>query len=836
MVMMEKRVGMLKSFRYMRLVILLLMMLPAASILTWSCRRAERRSEIQQVILISIDTCRADHLSCYGFNRETTPHVDAVAREGILFLNTVSPVPLTLPAHSSMLTGTIPAYHGVHDNMEYQLGSSNISLPEILREKGFKTAGIVSSFVLDKQFGLDQGFDSYNDHFEQEHSYLQISERQGEETTRLANAWLEGNKQERFFLFLHYYDPHTDYRPPEPFATTFKDNLYAGEIAYTDHCIGQVIDKLKQLGIYDSALIVIVGDHGEGLGQHGEDEHSFFIYQSTVKIPLIIKPPRWGKAQRVQEIVGLIDIVPTILGYLNLPAPMPLPGEDLRKYYEAKSSARQPRYLICESLYPTKYGCNPLLGLVSDPWKYIYTTNEELYQLEEDPDETINLAGQESNRARFMRNMLELLLGEQRRMEQKDNVLTLDAQSRARLESLGYVSGRTVEDFKLQPDKPDPKRYIGFHRLSHKYKIAIESKQFEQAKGICAKMLEEYPNGSEIYYLWGYAAFEQGVIEEAMANFGKFLQAEPDNFKGNYRMGLALMRVNKPTEAAAYFTRALQSDPDDYMVHGNLALALSQQGEYKQAELHYLEVLRLHPGDGGAHANLGVSLVMQDRIDEAIYHYQQALKINPKDTQTCVNLGKALAQQQNLDDAMVYWSRALQLLGTQVQEQVTLRDLMAQQLAARGRIDQAIYHWKEALKLAPNHYGIYYNLGLAYYSRGDIDQALSYWNMALQKNPDHVNTINQLAWVLATHPDEKIADPERAVQLAERACKLTENKHVASMDILGAAYAASGNFLQAVETAQKALQLALADKNQELAEQIRRRLQLYQARQPFKSP
>ena len=235
---------------------------------------------IRNVLLISIDTCRADHLSCYGYPRQTTPNIDALAAQGALFENTIAPVPITLPAHSSMLTGTIPPYHGVHDNGEYQLDQSNVTLAEILKQSGFTTGGIISAFVLDSAFGIDQGFDTYNDRFEKERRTVgDISERIGAEASRFAITWLQQHKDEKFFLFLHYFDPHADYLPPEPFASKFARNPYAGEIAYTDHCIGLVLNKLKELQLYDSTLIIITGDHGEMRHEHGESTHSYFIYQ-----------------------------------------------------------------------------------------------------------------------------------------------------------------------------------------------------------------------------------------------------------------------------------------------------------------------------------------------------------------------------------------------------------------------------------------------------------------------------------------------------------------------------------------------------------------------------
>jgi arylsulfatase A-like enzyme len=299
------------------------------------------QEEIENIVLISIDTCRADYLSCYGYERKTTPNIDSVAEGSILFENVITPIPQTLPAHCSMLTGTTPLYHGIHDNLGYQLGPSNITLAEILSENGYKTGAVIGSFVLDSQFGLKQGFDSYSDHFEDEVTTGRFIERKAEEVSRFGIEWLQKNYNENFFLFLHYYDPHFRYEPPEPFASSFEDNLYAGEVAYTDHCIGQVIQKLKKLGVYDSTLLIITSDHGEMLGEHGEIEHGYFIYQSAIKVPLIIKLAGQNKPQKISHLASLNDIVPTICGLLGIQPPSCIQGKDLSVNFTEKTTTKK---------------------------------------------------------------------------------------------------------------------------------------------------------------------------------------------------------------------------------------------------------------------------------------------------------------------------------------------------------------------------------------------------------------------------------------------------------------------------------------------------------------
>ena len=327
--------------------------------------------DIRNVVLISIDTCRADHLSCYGYSRKTSPNIDAVAAEGIRFNHCVSAVPITLPSHSSMLTGTIPPYHNVRDNENYYLDQANVTLAEILRDNGFSTGAVIGAFVLDSQFGIAQGFDSYNDSLEDKNKPdVGCAERDAAEVTRLANLRLEKYQDERFFLFLHYYDPHSPYLKHKRFTMPLLKHIYDGEIVYTDHHIGRVIRKLKELNLYDSTLLIITADHGEGLREHNENTHGYLIYHSTVHVPLIFKLPG-GPKSAVNDTVGLVDIVPTVCSLLGISVPSVVQGKDLSAYFlkEGVGEGENERFLYCESLMPTKFDTGPLLGLVSGRWK-----------------------------------------------------------------------------------------------------------------------------------------------------------------------------------------------------------------------------------------------------------------------------------------------------------------------------------------------------------------------------------------------------------------------------------------------------------------------------------
>ena len=495
---------------------LLLLLGLSALTLCFLCSCSSSPEEIRNVILISIDTCRADHLGCYGYHKDTTPNIDKIAREGIIFKNAYSEVPITLPSHSSMLTGTIPPYHGVHDNAGYYLAQSNLTLAEILEQNGFTTGAAISAYVLSSKFGLKQGFSTYGDLTNTASGASDIIERRGEETNRFVLKWLEKHKNKRFFLFLHYFDPHQAYEPPEPFASRFAGNAYAGEIAYTDFCIGQVVARLKALKLYDSSLIIITSDHGEMLNEHGEMSHAYFIYQSALKVPLIFKLPGSYPVAEFDEPVGLIDIVPTVCSMLGIRPDSSMQGKDLSPCFFGKIQPSPDRKLYCESLYPTKYGANSLLGIITDRWKFIQTTRPELYDLKSDPDETNNVYKQQPKRARILREHLRLILEDTVQANNTSSKGTLEIDDLNRLESLGYVASSGVnEDFSFNQNKKDPKDMIGLHSVHSKGLGLIDDNQLMEAAALYEKAIKAYPQDPESLLYLGIIKQKQGDLPAA---------------------------------------------------------------------------------------------------------------------------------------------------------------------------------------------------------------------------------------------------------------------------------------------------------------------------------
>ena len=615
-----------------------------------------RPPEIRNIILISIDTCRADYLSCYGYPQETTPHIDAFARNATRFENVVSPIPITLPAHSSMLTGMIPPFHGVHNNIGYKLAPSIQTFPEILKQNGFNTSAILSAFVLDKKFGMAQGFDTYHDTFKDVHHNIFGDERKGDETTQVALDWLEKNKDNKSFLFLHYYDPHMDYAPPEPFASKFSDNLYAGEIAFTDHCIGQVIQKLKELQMYDSALVIITGDHGEMLGEHGEKEHTYFIYEAAIKVPLIVKLPGQKKAETVTHPVGLVDIVPTLCSILDIDIPSRIQGQDITSLLQGKVPDSYERFLYSESQVPTRLGASSLMSVSTEKWKYIQATRPELYDLTSDPEEAHNLIGQEPHRARILEDKLREML-EQSVRKDPDSHLDLDAKSIKRLESLGYVAGKTEGEIAFDKTKDDPKDLIHVFVQFQKAIALIENEEMEKAKKILYALIPQHPEFYEIYE-------RLGEIETRMGNFG---------------------------QAILHCEKLVELKPNDPRYLTNLTGLLFENGEYKRAIKHGLEAVKKGPDNVDAHANLALAFKEDGQVDRAVDTYLKALQLSPNNVKICTNLAGLFSSKGDFGQAVVYYRRSIKANPNQLQVLNRLAWLQATRPALPSRnVDEAV--------------------------------------------------------------------------------------------------------------------------------------------------
>lgn len=756
----------------------------AATAALWACAEspdgppAERG--FRNLLLVSLDTCRPDHLSAYGYEQETTPNLDAVARDGVLFTRAYSTNPMTVPAHSSMLTGTIPPHHGVRDNNNYRLAGFNLTLAEIMREQGFVTAGFVGAFPLDARFGFDQGFEVYDGEFTRAHREGAASlynERPAAEVSRRAIAWLEHHHERPFFLFLHYFDPHQPYVAPEPFASTYADHPYAGEIAYTDHHVGLVIETLKRLGLYESTLVIITGDHGQALGEHGETSHGYFVYNTTIRVPLIIRMPGGARGIRVDDPTSLIDIVPSVLGLRGTAAPSSVTGDDLSDVLRGGAAPPRRAPIYFESMEPTALDCGPLRGLVDGSWKYIQAVNPELYNLTGDAAEANNLLPTESRRAQELDAQLAALLTAAKRAPDAPAPPLLDHRDMRRLEALGYIGGGPVGIDGPEGTTRDPKDCLGLFERVRKAQQLFNDGRLGEAKTTCAAILGEQPRLLIAHFLLGSIALKQQEFEEAVSRYGRYLD------------------ILAERQAAIPAAQRPELDFRTSGAHNSIAIALQTLGRLDEAIPHYREAVRLFPRFAEAHSNLAMALASRGDTQESIEHYASALQIDPEFPQARTGLGWALHEQGRLDEAADVLTLAV----------------------TRNRRDAMAHHV----------------LGVVRESQGKLQEAVHHYSQALEIEPD-ADLCNALAWIYAVTAGPDLRDASRAVELATRGAKLTSYGDPHVLDTLAVAYAAAGRFPQAIEAAEQAIELAQGAQAEELAVEIQDRLQLYRQGKPYR--
>jgi arylsulfatase A-like enzyme/tetratricopeptide (TPR) repeat protein len=757
---------------------------------------------IRNVLLISIDTLRADHVSAYGFPRPTTPNIDAVAREGVLFKNVHTPVPMTLPAHVSMLTGTLPPTHGLRDNLLSRLPEGSLTLAEMLKARGFTTGAVVSTFVLDRRFGTSQGFDSYDDRFQAVHKIGDLSERKGDEAARVATEWLDAHKDRSFFLFLHFYDPHDPYEPPEPFATKWKDHPYEGEVAFADHGVGEVVEKLKQLGLYDSTLVVITGDHGEMLGEHGELNHGFFIYEGALRVPLVVRVPKSeGAGRQIDHPASLIDIVPTVLSQVGAEVPKEVQGVDLSPWIAGQGAGGAARPLYAETVTPTRYyGANSLIGVIADGWKYIETSRPELYDLRSDPAEAVNLFAREPARADALgRTLVAILTAAGRAPGPAPQSAALDEESRQRLAALGYLGrGGDASSNGFDRSKEDPKDLIAFFRKDQRLNKLVEEKKYADARALCDDMLRQRPGFADCHLQMSKIAAAEGNLDAARTAAAKAVAVGPKNERAHLQLAALLRERGDLDGAIAHFRQALALDPsapdtrtwlgralaekgqleeaasllgpgatgqpESAMAATQLGYVLAKQGKLPEAVASYRRALALDPGSAEAHAYLGSALASQAQWDEAITHFEIALKARPENAELHDWLGMALREKGRTEEALAHFREAVRLGPGLAMAHFNLGRALKQQ----GKLDEAVLHYRRALAIDPRLAAAHNSLGSALGSQGQVREAIREFREALRLQPDNEEAHNNLGLALRMTGEREQALAEFTAGLARR--------------------------------------------------------------------
>jgi len=614
------------------------------------------------VILITLDTVRADRLGCYGYTQIQTPNIDALARAGTRFTHAYTPVPITLPAHAVLLTGAFPMATGMHDFSGNKLPASAVTLAEVLRENGYTTAGFVGSAVLDSRFGLNQGFETYFDHFDFSRlleTNLDQMERRGDLVMDEALSWLKRQPRRPFLLWVHLYDPHHPYTPPEPFASRYQTRPYDGEIAFADAQVGRLVTFLQQQALFESSLFVVAGDHGEGLGEHAEKTHGFFIYNSTLHVPLIFKIP--GVAPRViQDEVSLVDVVPTLLQALKIPAPTGGQGRSLLAQILGRPPAG-PSNLYSESYLPLlHFRWNQLRGLQSRGWKYIDAPRPELYDLRSDPRELKNLHATRGSLANEMHNRLYGLLrrftpagGPEPEKELTDPALL------ERLRSLGYVavSAGTFAEASGKP-LPDPKDRIRVYELVSEAMTDGQRGRYAESLRKLREAAKVEPSSVTIHYLMALNHFRLKEFPPAQEHFRSAIQMNPQFALATYYLGLTQTQLGDLDGAAVSFAQALAIDPTQFAAAFNLGVTHLKKNRAKEALEQFKRAVEINPGYAQGHEALGELYLHFGQPAEAVRVLEKAVELAPDAAKAHYNLGRAYQALGRAADAQREFDRA----------------------------------------------------------------------------------------------------------------------------------------------------------------------------------
>ena len=635
------------------------------------------------VVLITLDTTRADHLPVYGYKEVSTPNLDSLAKDGILFRQCTSSSPLTLPAHSTIMTGTYPTYHGVRINGNTALAAQQHTLAEAFAEKGYQTGAFVAAFVLDGRWGLNQGFQHYDDHFDlmkYKNLDLGVVQRPANEVVDAALAWLQGKKNEPFFTWVHLYDPHVPYAPPEPYRSQYASRgmkgLYDGEIAFMDVQIGRLIQWLNESGLRKNTVIAVIGDHGEGLGDHGEMTHGYFIYDYAVHVPFILSTPdEQLNGLEISAQVRTLDLYPTLLQASNISIPKEVHGSSLWPLIKKRGSGSH-LYAYSESMVPSmQYGWSPLLSLRTTEYKYIDAPRPEFYDLKDDPREETNLKEKRAKPASDYEKTLKSVVLETSKGAPAPGTANLDSETMERMAALGYIGGPVTTKASAGASQlVDPKDRLPIHEAiqkagefsnndQHAEAVRIletvlrddpenpqarlllagsyrELKRTAEAKTLLQRLLDEDSKNIRALVSLASVLQDEGKPEEVIRISKKIVQLDDRNTQALAMIGRAYMDVHEFNEALPWLQKAVEVQPK--LTQNQLNLAACQIGlkQYGAAEASLKTIIAEYPRFPMAHFHLGLVYDEQGKLLEASREYEMEIQTYGKDFMARFNLGR----------------------------------------------------------------------------------------------------------------------------------------------------------------------------------------------------
>ena len=766
----------------------------------WLSSRANRPSDIPDsvgtfpgasVVMVTLDTTRADRFGCYGSTAGLTPFLDSLAERGVVFENAQSVAPITLPSHASMMTGLYPTKHEVRNNGMFVLGDDVETLAEVFSENGYATGAFISAQVLVSRYGLDQGFDVYDDDLSQSRKSgtSVVPSRRGNVTLEAAKQWLATIPQDKpVFLWLHLYDPHAPYDPPGNFRARFPSDPYAGEIAFVDALVADLSATLDQSGRLDDTVLTVLADHGEGLGEHGENTHGFLLHQATIHVPWILTTPATNQPIRVVDPVSITDLSPLLTTLVDLRTPNQ-DRSDGRLPFGGRDATNPARALYFEAMLPLfQYGWSELRGVRSGKWELHAGTRKELFDMAADPRQLTNMAEVEPLELENTSRSLDDFVAEDHGVS-AEAALELPPAEREALEALGYMANTSP----ARRNPPDPRDLVTGHVHIERAQHHLALGEYEEALASIDVMLGGDPENLAALSLKGNVYTAMGDFVQAEETYRRCLEIDPANsdvvmglcrlesLQGRHERVIELAQVGRGTrspfrifdavearalaalgredEADALLASALAASPDDPDLLSAYAERLMKQGKDAEAEAALTRAVAKSPFHQRARRLLGQLLQEGGRSQDAIGVYEEMLRIKPDDAETHFAIGSVLLEEDPTA-ALPYLEEASRLAPSQSR---FLTSLGVAYLKT-GRMSEAEATLRRAIALSPDDPSIRNNLGIVLIQSRRFGEAIEELNALLENHPEFVAARNNLAIALAESGD--LARAEREVRQA----------------------------------------------------------------------
>ncbi len=689
--------------------------------------RSQRTTTPRQgpnVLLITVDTLRWDHVGVYGASNVSTPTLDGLAARGVRFDTAIMHAPLTAPSHASILTGLTPLGHGVRDNGAFVLPPALPTIATTLLDAGYTTAGFISGFPLDRRFGFARGFDLYDDRLPRGLARnAGATERRADETTTRAMAWIDGTPSDRpWFAWVHYFDPHAAYEPPPEYLQRFPTRPYDGEIAFVDAQIGRLIDHLRERGALDRTIALVTADHGESLGEHGEETHGVFIYDSTLRVPWILAGPGVPTGRVPQVVARGVDVLPTLLDLAGVPAPTSIDGRSLRSALDGQPLADEPVYV--ESLLASRnFGWAALRGIRDAKWKYIDAPSREVYDLTSDRQESTNRFAEQPERASQMARTLAAATS--RATPTAD--APVNADTAARLRALGYVGSTSSSQ---RSSGKDPKDHIALvNRLEH----AIADTRVDPARATSTlrAVLKEDPGiivaRRQLALALSATGDHRGAIEQL-----QWLDAHQSASAENLLLLSESLRASGDANgAAAAREKAARLEPASPEIALTEARALMAERRADEAARAYARALDLSPGDPEALTGLGQLALTRGDVDQASSFFERVLAADPRDVEARTGLALVRGRQGRMAEA----ATILQNVIADAPENGQALAALGAAVARGGRPDAAVPYFERAIAAGLRTPAVLNGLGFAKLESGDRAGALTALKASLSLDP-----------------------------------------------------------------------------------------------------